>query len=174
MYFPPHPELELNDYPLVVKHPMNLLKVQDKLKSREYRSVEEVLDHIQLVWDNCKAYNPEGPFFVLADKMERAFKKMIRNYLPSIQVIVPSTSPRTQSPPTPRPSTRPTRPRSPRTTPPSLSPVPPHAPPPPSSARLPTKTSTPTRSRLQSTSREKTWPSRKKCRSRRRTGCTSD
>ncbi len=71
---------------------MNLLKVQDKLKNREYRTTEEVLDHIQLVWDNCKEYNQEGPFYNLADKMERAFKKMIRNYLPNIQVIVPSTS----------------------------------------------------------------------------------
>ena len=80
----------MNDYPLVVKHPMNLLRVQDKLKGREYRTIEEVLDHIQLIWDNCKAYNPEGHYYVLADKMERQFKKMIRNYLPNIQVIVPS------------------------------------------------------------------------------------
>ena len=51
-------ELELNDYPIIVKHPMNLLKVQDKLKAREYHTIEEVLDDIQLVWDNCKLYNP--------------------------------------------------------------------------------------------------------------------
>ena len=70
---------------------MNLLKIQDKLKAREYRTVEEVLDHIQLVWDNCKAYNPEGHYYVLADKFERQFKKMIRNYLPNIHVVVPST-----------------------------------------------------------------------------------
>jgi hypothetical protein len=80
---------------------MNLLKAQDKLKAREYRTIEEVLDHLQLIWDNCKAYNPEGAFYILADKMERAFKKMIRNYLPSIQVIVPSTPPPTKSPPLP-------------------------------------------------------------------------
>ena len=84
---------------------MNLLKIQDKLKAREYRTIEEVLDHIQLVWDNCKAYNPEGAFYVLADKMERAFKKMIRNYLPNIQVTVPSNSPSTQSPLSPTPIT---------------------------------------------------------------------
>lgn len=91
MYLPSlNIELELNDYPLIVKHPMNLLKIQDKLKTREYRTVEEVLDHIQLVWDNCKAYNPEGHYYVLADKLERQFKKMIRNYLPNIQVVVPS------------------------------------------------------------------------------------
>jgi hypothetical protein len=77
---------------------MNLLRVQDKLKAREYRTIEEVLDHLQLIWDNCKAYNPEGAFYILADKMERAFKKMIRNYLPNIQVIVPSKPQFTQSP----------------------------------------------------------------------------
>lgn len=69
---------------------MNLLKVQDKIKGREYRTIEEALDHIQLIWDNCKAYNTEGHYYVLADKMERHFKKMIRNYLPNIQVTVPS------------------------------------------------------------------------------------
>lgn len=83
---------------------MNLLKVQDKLKAREYRTIEEVLDHLQLIWDNCKAYNPEGAFYILADKMERAFKKMIRNYLPSIQVIVPSSHCSTQSPLLPVPT----------------------------------------------------------------------
>ena len=77
---------------------MNLLKVQDKLKAREYRTIEEVLDHLQLIWDNCKAYNPEGAFYILADKMERAFKKMIRNYLPNIQVVVPSKPQFTQNP----------------------------------------------------------------------------
>jgi hypothetical protein len=86
----PYSELELNDYPLIVKNPMNLLKVEDKLKAREYRTVEEALDQIQLVWDNCKTYNPEGQYYILADKMERNFKKMIRNYLPNIPVIVPS------------------------------------------------------------------------------------
>lgn len=92
---------------------MNLLRIQDKLKAREYRTIEEVLDHIQLVWDNCKAYNPEGAFYILADKMERAFKKMIRNYLPNIQVTVPSIPPPSQNQPSPTPTTTTRRPRSP-------------------------------------------------------------
>lgn len=53
-------ELGLSDYPIIVKHPMHLLKVQEKLKGREFRTVEEVLDHIQLIWDNCKEYNQGG------------------------------------------------------------------------------------------------------------------
>ena len=77
---------------------MNLLRVQDKLKSREYSTVENVLDDLQLIWDNCKLYNPEGPFYVLADKMERNFKKMVKNYLPNINIIIPSTPLEMQNP----------------------------------------------------------------------------
>ena len=37
-------------------------------------------------------YSYPQPFYTLADNMERSFKKMIKNYLPSIQIIVPSIS----------------------------------------------------------------------------------
>ena len=56
------------------------------MKNREYGIVEEVLDHLQLIWDNCKEYNKEGGYFELAEKMEKAFRKMIKNYLPSIVI----------------------------------------------------------------------------------------
>lgn len=56
--------LGLSDYLSVVKHPMHLLKVQEKLKNREYKLVEEVLDHIELIWDNCKEYNPSGVMII--------------------------------------------------------------------------------------------------------------
>lgn len=109
MYSYLYSELELHDYPMIVKHPMHLMRVQEKLKAREYRTVEEVLDHIQLIWDNCKAYNPEGHYFVMADKMERNFKKMIRNYLPNIQVTVPKPITTTPAPlPPPPPVQKPT------------------------------------------------------------------
>lgn len=65
---------------------MNLYRVQEKMKNREYGIVEEVLDHLQLIWDNCKEYNKEGGYFELAEKMEKAFRKMIKNYLPSIVI----------------------------------------------------------------------------------------
>lgn len=71
---------------------MNLLKVQEKFKAREYKCVEECLDHIQLVWDNCKEYNQEGYYYNLADKLDRSYKKMIKNYLPNIQIVVPSSN----------------------------------------------------------------------------------
>ncbi len=39
---------------------MDLSTVNNKLKDEKYNSVEEVLDDIQLIWDNCKTYNQHG------------------------------------------------------------------------------------------------------------------
>jgi hypothetical protein len=39
---------------------MDLGTVDSKLKQGEYLYVEEMLDDIQLIWDNCKLYNLPG------------------------------------------------------------------------------------------------------------------
>jgi hypothetical protein len=36
---------------------MDLGSVDEKLKDYKYKYVEEALDDIQLIWDNCKTYN---------------------------------------------------------------------------------------------------------------------
>lgn len=36
---------------------MDLGTASEKLRTEKYRFVEEALDDIQLVWDNCKNYN---------------------------------------------------------------------------------------------------------------------
>jgi hypothetical protein len=48
----------LTDYLSIVKYPMDLSTVMKKLKEERYSRVEEGLDDLQLIWDNCKAYNP--------------------------------------------------------------------------------------------------------------------
>lgn len=53
-------EMGLIDYPQLVKHPMDLSTINRKLREDKYRTVEEVLDDIQLIWDNCKSYNQQG------------------------------------------------------------------------------------------------------------------
>lgn len=47
----------LTDYPQIVKNPMDLSLINKKLREDRYHTVEEVLDDIQLIWDNCKLYN---------------------------------------------------------------------------------------------------------------------
>lgn len=43
---------------------MDLGTIDQKLKDDRYEFVEEVLDEIQLVWDNCKTYNPASTVLV--------------------------------------------------------------------------------------------------------------
>ena len=39
---------------------MDLSTVNKKFKEDRYDYIEEVLDDMQLIWDNCKKYNPEA------------------------------------------------------------------------------------------------------------------
>ena len=59
-YFLTFAALGLIDYLLVVKTPMDLLTVKTKLIANEYDYIEEVINDLQLIWDNCKLYNQEG------------------------------------------------------------------------------------------------------------------
>ena len=56
--------LGLIDYPQIVKHPIDLGSVKKNFRSNKYKFVEEVLNDLQLVWDNCKLYNAEGSVFL--------------------------------------------------------------------------------------------------------------
>lgn len=49
--------LGLTDYPLVVKKPMDLSTARTQLNNNKYDYIEDFLDDVQLIWDNCKAYN---------------------------------------------------------------------------------------------------------------------
>lgn len=64
--------LGLRDYPLVVTRPMDLGTVRKRLKRREYAGLEECLRDVQLVWENCRAYNiKDSPIVRLAERLER-------------------------------------------------------------------------------------------------------
>lgn len=80
------------------------------MSQHSYKNAEEACDDIQLIWDNCKKYNAEGSvhkfkFFLivsynyinlfiiimqwiykLADKMEKYGKKIMKNYIPQVQI----------------------------------------------------------------------------------------
>ena len=54
----------LLDYPTIVKTPMDLGTVQTKLNNGQYLYVEDMIDDIQLIWDNCKLYNSPGSVLI--------------------------------------------------------------------------------------------------------------
>ena len=55
---------------------MDLGSVKKNLKNNKYKSVEECLNDVQLIWDNCKTYNSEGSWiYDLALKLENLMIK---------------------------------------------------------------------------------------------------
>lgn len=71
--------LGLNDYPKIVKRPIDLGTIKNNLK--EYTSYETFFSDIQLVWDNCKQYNiAESEIYRMAEELERTTKKLIQKF----------------------------------------------------------------------------------------------
>jgi hypothetical protein len=69
---------------------MDLSTVSKKFKEDRYSKIEDVLDDIQLIWDNCKTYNPDNSWIhSIAEKLERSFKKMLKNYFPDLNITIP-------------------------------------------------------------------------------------
>jgi hypothetical protein len=71
--------LELDDYPEIVKHPMDLGTVKRKLERHEYGTAAECAYDIKLIWRNCQKYNAEGSeFWILAKSFIRRFEDLFR------------------------------------------------------------------------------------------------
>mmetsp|Transcript_23563 Transcript_23563/g.33769 ORF Transcript_23563/g.33769 Transcript_23563/m.33769 type:complete len:217 (-) Transcript_23563:1069-1719(-) len=63
--------LGLNDYPVMIKQPMDLGTIKKKLQSKQYRDIFQASDDVRLVWHNCKTYNADASdFYVLASNLE--------------------------------------------------------------------------------------------------------
>lgn len=75
--------LNLLDYPEIIKKPMDLSTLKKNLKSSVYKDFEEFIGDLQLVWSNCKAYNPPDSVFTQhADAMEAHMNNLLKS-LPS-------------------------------------------------------------------------------------------
>ncbi|KAF7321801.1 Histone GCN5 superfamily [Mycena kentingensis (nom. inval.)] len=63
---------EVIDYYDVIKEPMDFATMAEKLEKNQYTAVEAFLADAQLVWDNCRRYNPETSNYAKnATKMEK-------------------------------------------------------------------------------------------------------
>lgn len=65
------------DYFQVVKRPMDLGTIRDRLEKGEvYKKVKQVLEDVALVWSNCRLYNDDGdPIMELLQCVESSFIK---------------------------------------------------------------------------------------------------
>ncbi|KAI8969219.1 Bromodomain-containing protein [Mycotypha africana] len=90
-------KLNIPDYPIVVKYPMDLTTVDKKLNSGEYANVEDFVSDIRLVFNNCYKFNgPEAMISMLCQNVESAFEKSLRQMPPSSNSM--SNTPASMSP----------------------------------------------------------------------------
>lgn len=74
-------ELELIDYPQIVKNPMDLGTVKSRLLAGEYATYEDCFAEIQLIWDNCKLYNMAGSdIYRICERMERSARRELNKF----------------------------------------------------------------------------------------------
>jgi len=79
----PWKELNLFDYPKVVKKPSDLGKINKNFI--KYKTSKDFANDMRLIWSNCMLYNVEGSdFYALADKLSKQFEKKFK--------IVPNAS----------------------------------------------------------------------------------
>jgi hypothetical protein len=52
--------------------------MQKNIKNNKYSSLQEILNDIQLIWDNCKLYNMEGSdIYKMAIHCEKLVKRLV-------------------------------------------------------------------------------------------------
>ena len=72
-----------DDYKDIVKKPIDLNYVRRQYNEGKYKFVEEILDEIQMIWDNVFLYGKkEHEAFDLAIKMQMYFDNLLNDFLP--------------------------------------------------------------------------------------------
>jgi len=70
--------LKLPTYPKIVKHPMDLGTISNKLEDRRYGKVEEFVADVNLVWTNAKLFNLEGSdIYEVATLLDEEFQSKL-------------------------------------------------------------------------------------------------
>jgi hypothetical protein len=92
------------DYYKIIKNPMDLTTVRQKLTSDAYTSVQEFRDDVERIYTNCKIFNPpESVYVKSATKLWEYARKVIdkesKSILPPQEKVV-QAQPVVLSPPT--------------------------------------------------------------------------
>jgi hypothetical protein len=66
----------LNDYPEIIKKPMDLGTVQKKLEGNKYNSIDKFAGDVRLVWKNAMTYNSDdSDIYKTAENLSKLFEK---------------------------------------------------------------------------------------------------
>ena len=78
---------EAPDYLNIIKHPMDLGTVMKKLKAFQYKSKNEFVDDLMLIWDNCLLYNANPQHFLRKHALAMRKKTLsLVNLIPDITI----------------------------------------------------------------------------------------
>jgi hypothetical protein len=66
----------LSDYPEIIKTPMDLGTIQQKLDEGRYKDAAGFASDMRLIWENCMKYNrPDSDLHMTAEKLSKLFEK---------------------------------------------------------------------------------------------------
>ncbi|OMJ79332.1 hypothetical protein SteCoe_20674 [Stentor coeruleus] len=69
-------KLKIPTYRKIIKKPMDINTIRNKIQNHKYEAIEDSLKDIQLIWDNCRTFNQEKSVIVKrANIMEKKFRK---------------------------------------------------------------------------------------------------
>ena len=75
----PYPHMIVRDFAHVPS--LDFSTMEHKLETNQYSNLDAFVDDVQLVFDNCRIYNPEGSIYARnATKMERFVKEQLTSY----------------------------------------------------------------------------------------------
>lgn len=70
----------IDDYYKIIKNPMDFTTIKCKLSNHEYKGVDEFVQDINQVFDNCIIYNGEtNQYSMVAKKMRKEFETLYNN-----------------------------------------------------------------------------------------------
>jgi hypothetical protein len=75
------------DYFAVVRTPMNLTRIQEKVESMEYAELSSFFADVDLVIDNCLLYNSDAsnPYNIAAQELRKRYHKLVKKVMQVIQ-----------------------------------------------------------------------------------------
>ncbi|XP_035209006.1 nucleosome-remodeling factor subunit NURF301-like [Stegodyphus dumicola] len=84
-FMKPVDPLEAPDYYKVIKEPMDLKTVEQRLNSHTYKRLADFIGDMTKIFDNCRYYNPRSsPFYNCAEMLESFFVQKIKLFRESI------------------------------------------------------------------------------------------
>jgi len=75
----PVTDAEAPHYHDIIKHPMDLGTIKTNLNSNTYKTVNEFISDVHLVWANAHTYNDaESPFYKYASELSELFENGLK------------------------------------------------------------------------------------------------